>query len=531
MLVLPAACAAWDAVKSVTGSVAEGFAGDKVKAAGRTLKSRVAARLPLPANHDLLLEIRMAELTAADKVRQAYTAYLGRLPEREVDAADRCFAEAITAFLSARLKPHTSGSIDLESLTPERIAHVLDTMIDATAEGAAPGRPPAHAHIEAAFLADIEQQTACRATTIFQDCFYGRTGDAPAPSWYDMVALYVTEALKTNERFRSIFFAAEFVDLKQLIVALDARIATFLDRGVPSLLEALRDIKNDTAATRAIATDIHAKVENTHAKVENLEALVRQLLAQSASQPMEQRAVAAAVTDIARQSDAGDTRLARALDLLAQDRIAEAEALLQSVADEKAARIREDTRDAIAAYRNLGAIAGLRDPARALDHYEKALALDPDDRDSLLWAAWIQNDRGDRANAKARFDRLLALAADDPDSWHAVWSLIGSGNVLLAEGARDEALAAYRQSRDIAQRLAEKDPGNAGWHVDLLWSHWRLARQGDDACRRWGLIVNGLKALAANNRLTTYQAGFLPVAEAELRKCDEGPGAPEPARS
>jgi len=55
--------------------------------------------------------------------------------------------------------------------------------------------------------------------------------------------------------------------------------------------------------------------------------------------------------------------------------------------------------------------------------------------------------------------------------------------------------------------------------VDLLWSHWRLAEFGDNACRRWRLIVDGLRALAAENRLTAEQANWLPIAKAALRTC------------
>jgi hypothetical protein len=97
--------------------------------------------------------------------------------------------------------------------------------------------------------------------------------------------------------------------------------------------------------------------------------------------------------------------------------------------------------------------------------------------------------------------------------------LLGLGNVLRDQGERAEALAAYRQSSDIAQRLADQAPGNAGWQVDLLWSHWRLAEFGDNACRRWRLIVDGLRALAAENRLTAEQANWLPIAKAALRTC------------
>ena len=70
-----------------------------------------------------------------------------------------------------------------------------------------------------------------------------------------------------------------------------------------------------------------------------------------------------------------------------ENNIAEATQLLTTVAEDKSAEIDKDRKDAATAYRNLGAIAGLRDPKRALTAFEKALALDPDDLESLYGQA------------------------------------------------------------------------------------------------------------------------------------------------
>jgi tetratricopeptide (TPR) repeat protein len=58
-------------------------------------------------------------------------------------------------------------------------------------------------------------------------------------------------------------------------------------------------------------------------------------------------------------------------------------------AEKATAQAEKDPKEAAIAYRNLGAIAGLADPKRALEAYEKALALDPDDSESLYWAGYI----------------------------------------------------------------------------------------------------------------------------------------------
>jgi hypothetical protein len=79
------------------------------------------------------------------------------------------------------------------------------------------------------------------------------------------------------------------------------------------------------------------------------------------------------VTAAAQGAARGDERLQKALDLLKAHNVAEAEVLFRAVAAAKVARIKQDSKDAAAAYRNLGAIAGLGDPKRALDAYTKAI--------------------------------------------------------------------------------------------------------------------------------------------------------------
>jgi hypothetical protein len=106
-------------------------------------------------------------------------------------------------------------------------------------------------------------------------------------------------------------------------------------------------------------------------------ALTKMLLEKNpAAGPGAQQAVGAAVGSIAQGAAEGDARLQQALDLLKENKITEASQLLRAFAESKTARIDKDRKEAAIAYRNLGAIAGLADPKRALEAYEKAIDLE-----------------------------------------------------------------------------------------------------------------------------------------------------------
>lgn len=77
------------------------------------------------------------------------------------------------------------------------------------------------------------------------------------------------------------------------------------------------------------------------------------------------QALAEAIAATETQAEAGQPRAAEALALLAAGKIAEAIALFEAEAKEKKAASRVSAKEAAAAYRHLGAIAGLADPKRA----------------------------------------------------------------------------------------------------------------------------------------------------------------------
>jgi tetratricopeptide (TPR) repeat protein len=182
------------------------------------------------------------------------------------------------------------------------------------------------------------------------------------------------------------------------------------------------------------------------------------------------QAVGAAVGSIAQGAAKGDARLQQALDLLKENKIADATRLLNAVAEDKTAHAEQETtqaekgrEEAAIAYRNLGAIAALADPKRALEAYEKAVALDPDDAESLYWAGAFQIDYGHLAQAQTRLERALKLAEAGEQAWCKFCALNSLGDIKQQRGDLTGALKSYQDDLAIAERLATSDPGNAGW--------------------------------------------------------------------
>ena len=191
---------------------------------------------------------------------------------------------------------------------------------------------------------------------------------------------------------------------------------------------------------------------------------------------------------------ATNPRYAQALELLKAGKTAEAEPVLRAAAEEMERNARQSGKQAAEAWRNLGDIAGLRDPKAALESYRKALALDPDNAVALFWAGWMEKEAGNLAGAERAYRRLLTLPTGSGDGDHAFWSQIGLGDIAQARGALPEALKAYRTSLAIAERLAQADPGNAGWQRDLSVSHNRLG----DVLVAQGNLTEALTAYRAS---------------------------------
>jgi tetratricopeptide (TPR) repeat protein len=202
----------------------------------------------------------------------------------------------------------------------------------------------------------------------------------------------------------------------------------------------------------------------------------QQLVAESQTLtvPGREQAVGAAIKNIATGAAAGDRQLQHALDLLKAGDIDDASKQLRTVADEAHARIQEDSKRAATAWRNLGAIASVRDPKSAREAYARAVILDPEDTKSLYWEGWFEFQAGDLTAAERSYRRLLTLKQSDPNSSEVYLAQLGLGDIDNARGRPDQALVGYRAAQASADRLAKSDPGNAGWQHDLSLSYTKI---------------------------------------------------------
>jgi tetratricopeptide (TPR) repeat protein len=203
-------------------------------------------------------------------------------------------------------------------------------------------------------------------------------------------------------------------------------------------------------------------------------ALVRQLLARSSigTPPGAEKSVGEAVAAASRDAAAGDERMRKALELLKAGNITEAAALFLAAAIDKEATGEKNSQ--VAAYRNLGAIAILRDPKQALEAYRKAIENDPDDLESQYWVGWLELERGDLAEAEAHFQKVLALTRAENRGSIGHWVRFGLGDVQVQRGHLEEARRSYLDGRAKLDHLATSDPGNVIWQRDLAVSDTKV---------------------------------------------------------
>jgi tetratricopeptide (TPR) repeat protein len=117
------------------------------------------------------------------------------------------------------------------------------------------------------------------------------------------------------------------------------------------------------------------------------------------------------------------------------------------------------------------ALAATRSTAEAIEWYEQAAALVPDDCWTHIELRRLYATAGNLGTALEAAQRARQTAATDRDA-----SVAGNeiGDVLRAQGDLGKALDSYRASLDIRERLAAADASNAALQRDLSVSYEKV---------------------------------------------------------
>jgi tetratricopeptide (TPR) repeat protein len=250
----------------------------------------------------------------------------------------------------------------------------------------------------------------------------------------------------------------------------------------------------------------------------DLRALVDRLIniGQAHAAPGSERAIIDAVTAAAAGAAKGDVRLARAMELLRAGEIEAAEQLFRTVAEEKARAAAAIGKEAAAAYRNLGAIAGLADPRRAREAYARAVELDPGDREALYWTGYLRLLAGDAGIAEQDLRKLLQMSLQEGDERGIYRAHLRLGDILIGRDNAGGARGEFDRAHEIATRNATRHPDDADWQRDLSVAENKigdmLQAQGDleralSAYRRSLAIADGLAGTDPGNTGWQYLRG------------------------
>jgi tetratricopeptide (TPR) repeat protein len=161
------------------------------------------------------------------------------------------------------------------------------------------------------------------------------------------------------------------------------------------------------------------------------------------------------------------------------------------------------------AARNLAASAVTNNIAEGLSWYRKATALDPDNMAGWLGLGNAALVGGTLQEAGQAFHRYVGLARRAGNERATGVGFVGLGDVLVSQGRLDEALKSYRDSLDIAERLAASDRSNTERQSDLSVAYARigdvLVSQGklDEALKSHQDSLAIIERLAASDHRNT----------------------------
>jgi tetratricopeptide (TPR) repeat protein len=159
------------------------------------------------------------------------------------------------------------------------------------------------------------------------------------------------------------------------------------------------------------------------------------------------------------------------------------------------------------AARNVANIALLRDVAKAVAFYRKALELETDRVETarLLGNALVLF--GDLQGARSALSQSLKVSINQGDSRGEMQAQTALGDVFLRLGTLEAANRVYSKALELAERRLVADPANTEWQRDLAINHNKigdvLVVQGD----RPGALAAYRKSLDIGEALTEREPG------------------------
>ena len=204
---------------------------------------------------------------------------------------------------------------------------------------------------------------------------------------------------------------------------------------------------------------------------------------------------------------------------------------------EAQSRAADEARQTMAeAARNVANLALLRDVAKAVSFYRKALAVEPEHVETARLLGHALMLLGDLTGARSS---VVPVTSRRPiareDSWGEMAAQVGLGDVFQKTKDLAAANRAFTAALGLAERRLAHDPANTEWQRDLSVSHDRigdvLVAQGDGpgalAAYRKGLAIR--EALAARDPANTEWQRDLSVSHNKIGDVlvaqGDGPGA------
>lgn len=124
---------------------------------------------------------------------------------------------------------------------------------------------------------------------------------------------------------------------------------------------------------------------------------------------------------------------------------------------------------------HLAAIARLTDTGRAVELYEQAVAIDPDNLETLIALAETSLAAGQREQARQAYERAAVLVEQDRGTAEQqVWATEGLADMEWADGRSLSALELYVKANAAARRGSAQEPGNTGLRRGILVTRYNI---------------------------------------------------------